>query len=596
MRSVLYAAAVFAFAVLGVFVMTEQVRATQELPAQNKGGGDRVTGAPFASRSVVLGMQGMASTSHPLVSQVALDILKAGGNAVDAAIAANATIGLMEPTGSGIGGDLFAIIWDPKTKKLYGLNASGRAPKGQSLEQLRDAIGRDRTDMPDFGSYSVTVPGTVSGWAAMHKKFGTKRFSKLMTPAVRYAREGFPVTQVVADGMHYTRRGFERRFKDGEIEEIENYRATYLIDGKAPVEGQIFKNPDLAKTLELIGKEGPDAFYQGTIAKTMDAYMKRIGGPLRYKDFSSHTAEWVEPKSINYRGYDVWELPPNGQGIAALQMLQMLEAYDLKTMGHNSADYLHVMTEVKKVVYEDRARFYADTDFYAPNFDYILSDAYAAERNKLINMKTALKSIDHGDPKLIVGDTIYMSVADKDGMMVSLIQSNYRGMGSGLAPDGLGFMFQDRGALFSLDPGHPNVYAPGKRPFHTIIPAFMTKDGVPLLSFGLMGGGMQPQGHTQIVVNLIDFGMGLQEAGDVARWHHWGSSQPDLPDKMTDGGTLELESGIPPEVLAELQRRGHKVEYTTGSFGGYQAIWRDPETGVLQGATEMRKDGAAQGY
>lgn len=579
--------------IVGGMMMTGSLLAQD---GKNKGAGDRVTGAGFATRSVVMGLNGMAATSHPLVSQVALDVLKAGGNAVDAAIAANATIGLMEPTGSGIGGDLFAIIWDPKTKKLYGLNASGRAPKGQTLAQLRDAIGRDKGDIPDFGSYSVSVPGAVSGWGAMHEKFGSKPFAGLMAPAVRYAREGFPVTQVIADAMEGYRVRYERLVKTGEIEEIDNYRATYLIDGKAPIEGQVFKNPDLAKTLEKIGQEGPDAFYKGDIARTMDADMKRIGGPLRYRDFAEHTANWVDPMSVNYRGYDVWELPPNGQGIAALQMLNMLEPYDLKAMGHNSADYLHLMAEVKKVVYEDRARFYADPDYYQPNYDYLLSKDYAAERNKLISMDHALKEVDHGDPKLISGDTIYMTVADKDGMMVSLIQSNYRGMGSGLVPDGLGFIFQDRGALFSLDPDHPNAYAPGKRPFHTIIPAFLTKDGVPLMSFGLMGGGMQPQGHVQVVVNLIDFGMNLQEAGDVARWHHMGSTQPYLPSKMTDGGTLQLESGIRPEVLAALQARGHRVEYTKGPFGGYQAIWRDPKTGVYYGASEMRKDGAAQGY
>lgn len=596
MKPIALAAAALGIAALGYFTMTGETIVAQDTPQQNKGGGDRVTGEPYASRSVVLGMNGMAATSHPLVSQVALDVLKAGGNAVDAAIAANATIGLMEPTGNGIGGDLYAIIWDPKTKQLYGLNASGRSPKGQTLEQLRAAIGMDKTDMPDFGSYSVTVPGAVSGWGMMHEKFGSKPFADLMAPAAKYAAEGFPVTQVVSDAMEAYRKRYERLVKTGEIEEIDNYRATYLINGKVPVEGQVFKNPGLANSLKYIGENGPDGFYKGDLAKTMDAYMKRIGGPLRYEDFASHTAKWVEPKSVNYRGYDVWELPPNGQGIAALQMLQMLEEYDVASMDHNGADFLHLMTEVKKVVYEDRAKFYADDDYFAPDYDYLLSDGYATERNKLISMDKALLSVDHGDPKLISGDTIYMSVADKDGMMVSLIQSNYRGMGSGLVPDGLGFIFQDRGALFNLDPTHANAYLPGKRPFHTILPAFMTKDGVPLMSFGLMGGGMQPQGHTQIVVNLVDFGMGLQEAGDVARWHHYGSTQPYLPGKMNDGGTLQLESGIKPSVLAELQRRGHTVEYAKGPFGGYQAVWRDPKTGVLKGATEMRKDGAAQGY
>jgi gamma-glutamyltranspeptidase/glutathione hydrolase len=596
MKPIALAAAALGIAAMGYFTMTGETIVAQDTPTQNKGGGDRVTGEPFASRSVVLGMNGMAATSHPLVSQVALDILKAGGNAVDAAIAANATIGLMEPTGNGIGGDLYAIIWDPKTKQLYGLNASGRAPKGQTLEQLRDAIGRDKTDMPDFGSYSITVPGTVSGWGAMHEKFGSKPFADLMAPAAKYAAEGFPVTQVVSDAMESYRKTYEKYAASGLIEEIDNYKATYLIDGKVPVEGQVFKNPDLAKTLTYIGENGPDGFYKGDIARTMDAYMKRIGGPLRYEDFSTHTAKWVEPKSVNYRGYDVWELPPNGQGIAALQMLQMLEEYDVASMEHNGADFLHLMTEVKKVVYEDRAKFYADDEYFEMDYEYLLSDGYATERNKLISMDKALQSVDHGDAKLISGDTIYMSIADSNGMMVSLIQSNYRGMGSGNVPDGLGFIFQDRGALFNLDPTHANSYLPGKRPFHTIIPAFMTKDGEPLMSFGLMGGGMQPQGHTQIVVNLVDFGMGLQEAGDVARWHHKGSTQPYLPGRMTDGGTLQLESGITPDVLAELQRRGHTVEYAKGPFGGYQAVWRDPKTGVLKGATEMRKDGAAQGY
>ncbi len=559
------------------------------------GRGDRVVSAPFATRSAVLGMNGMAATSHPLASQVAIDILKKGGSAVDAAIAANAAIGLMEPTGNGIGGDLFAIIWDPKTEKLYGLNAAGRSPRGQDLAALKARIG-DAEEIPNFGSLSISVPGTVDGWFEMHAKFGKLDMKKNLAPAIKYARDGFPVTEVVSYYMSGYKARYERLHAEGMIEEIDNYKATYLINGAVPTEGQIFKNPDLANTLSKIAEGGRDAFYKGDIADTMDAYFKRIDGPMRKVDFESHTSTWIEPASVNYRGYDVWELPPQGQGIAALQMLNILEAYDLKAMGHNSADYLHVMTEAKKLAFEDRARFYADPDFYKMKMDVLLSKDYAAERRKLIDMKKAASEVDHGDPKLIEGDTIYMTVADSDGMMVSLIQSNYRGMGSGLVADGLGFIFQDRGALFALTKDHPNVYEPGKRPFHTIIPAFVTKDGAPYMSFGLMGGAMQPQGHVQMVVNILDFKMGIQQSGDVARYHHKGSTEPTWLGRMKDGGTLELESGMKADVVRELQRRGHTVRITSGPFGGYQAIIRDPETGVYWGASEMRKDGMAIGY
>lgn len=576
-------------AILGVF-MIGAVKA-------GDGGGDRIIGEPYATRSVVIAKNGMAATSQPLASQVAIDVLQKGGSAVDAAIAANAALGLMEPTGNGIGGDLFAIVWDPETKKLYGLNASGRAPLGQTMAELKERIGEDAAEMPNWGALSVTVPGTVDGWFELHGKFGKLSMEDVLAPAIDYAREGFPVSQVIAHYMQGYQLTFEEEYATGAIEEIDNYRATYLIDGEAPVEGQVFRNPDLANTLETIAKGGREAFYQGPIAETIDAYMKRIGGPLRKADFEAHESEWVEPVSVNYRGFDVYELPPNSQGIAALQMLNILEGYELAEMGLNSADYLHVMVEAKKLAFEDRARFYADPAFYEADIDYLISEEYAAQRRKLIDMKKAMRKVDHGDPKLIEGDTIYLTVADKDGMMVSLIQSNYRGMGSGLVPDGLGFMLQDRGALFSLDADHPNAYAPGKRPFHTIIPAFVMKDGEPVLSFGLMGGGMQPQGHVQIIANIVDFGLNVQEAGDVARWYHEGSTEPYIVgDKMTDGGVLEVESGVRKEVIAELRDRGHTVEVTVGPYGGYQAIWRNPDTGVYFGASEMRKDGQAIGY
>lgn len=559
------------------------------------GRGDRVIGSPWATRSPVLAVNGMAATSHPLATQVAIDILKDGGTAMDAAIAANAAIGLMEPTGNGIGGDLFAIVWDPKTKQLHGLNGSGRSAQGQTLAQLKAKIG-DVTQIPNWGTPPVTVPGTVDAWFELHDKFGKLSMAQNLAPAIEYANSGFPVTEVIAYYMDIYQKRYEKLHKAGEIEEIANYQATFLVDGKAPLEGQIFKNPHLGNTLSKIAKGGREAFYKGDIAKTIDAYFKRIGGPLRYEDFASHKSNWIAPVSVNYRGYDVWELPPNGQGIAALQMLTVLENFDVVGMGHNSADYLHVMTEAKKLAFEDRARFYADPDYQTIDLDYLLSEKYGKARAELITMKQAATKVEHGDPKLIEGDTIYLTVADANGMMVSLIQSNYRGMGTGLVADGLGFIFQNRGAQYSLTEGHPNVYAPGKRPFHTIIPAFITKDDKPYMSFGLMGGAMQPQGHVQMVTNIVDFGMNVQQAGDAARFHHKGSTSPTWEGRMSDGGVLELESGVKAKVVRELQKRGHKVHITSGPFGGYQAILKDLENGVYHGASEMRKDGQAQGY
>ncbi|MFQ5534966.1 MAG: gamma-glutamyltransferase [Sphingomonadales bacterium] len=556
------------------------------------GGGDRITGAAFATRSPVIAQHGMAATSHPLASQVAVDILKKGGSAVDAAIAANAALGLMEPTGNGIGGDLFAIVWDPKTRRLYGLNASGRSPRGLSLTELRQRLG-DKQQIPFWGSLPVSVPGTVDGWFELHDRFGTLAMTDILAPAIGYARDGFPVTQVIG---HYLQMNLDRFKKSMDlIEEFDNARATYFKDGKPPREGEIFRNPDLAATLEKIASGGRDAFYRGEIAEVIDRYMRRIGGFLRKEDLAAHKSQWVEPVSVNYRGYDVFELPPNGQGIAALQMLNILEAYDLAAMGRNSGDYLHVMTEAKKLAFDDRARFYADPDFFEAPVEALLSKEYAAKRRKLIRMDRALKQVQPSDIKLAQGDTIYMTVADGNGMMVSLIQSNFVGMGSGLVPDGLGFMLQDRGALFALEDGHANVYEPGKRPFHTIIPAFVMKDGAPFMSFGLMGGAMQPQGHVQILVNIIDFNLNPQEAGDAARFNHSGSSQP-TGQVMTDGGVLSVESGVSAEAVETLRARGHEVRVEAGIYGGYQAIMWDPINKVYRGATEMRKDGEVVGY
>lgn len=580
--------------VMGLFMaIIDDVTAGDDWPQSNRG--DRNVGAQFASRSQVIAQHGMAATSIPLVTQIALDILKKGGTAVDAAIAANAALGLMEPTGSGVGGDIFAIVWDPKSKKLYGLNGSGRSPMGMSYDNLvAELQKRGRGDIPPFGILPVSVPGTVDGWFALHGKFGRLSMKENLAPAIAYAREGFPISQLIA---YYMKVAGSRYLdpKNG-VEDMANFFQTYYPGGKAPIEGQVFKNPDLARTLSLIADGGRDAFYDGPIADTIDLYMKRIGGYLRKEDLAAHHSEWVEPQSVNYRGYDVYELPPNGQGIAALEQLNILEGFDLAAMGHNSADYLHVHTEAKKLAFEDRARFYADPDYYKAPIAHLLSKEYAAERRALIHMDSVIREVKYPDPDVLKnGDTIYLTVADKDGMMVSLIQSNYRGMGSGLVPDGLGFMLQDRGQLFTMKKGHPNVYAPGKRPFHTIIPAFVMKDGKPLMSFGLMGGGMQPQGHAQIITNIIDFGMNVQEAGDVARYRHDGSSQP-TGEIMTDGGVLNVESGVEDSVVADLRKRGHRVKVGKGGYGGYQMILWDEKQGVYKAASEMRKDGQAAGY
>ncbi len=568
-------------------------------------GGDRISGLPFATRSEVIARHGMAATSQPLATQAAIEILRKGGNAVDAAIAANACLALMEPTGCGLGGDLFAIVWDAKGGKLHGLNASGRSPLGLTREQLLRELG-DGKQIPKFGPLPVTVPGCVDGWFELHARFGKLPMSEVLAPAIRYAREGFPVSELIA---YYWRSG-ERVLKD-----YPGFSETFLPGGKAPRKGEIFRNPGLAETLETLARDGRDAFYKGALAERMDAFFQRTGCYLRKRDLELHTSTWIEPVSTSYRGFEVWELPPNGQGIAALQMLNILEGYDLKEMGHNSPEYLHLMIEAKKVVFEDRARYYADPDFADLPVDVLISKEYAAQRRKLINMQKAAASFPAGElewardgrpqppvdrlieaeEKLRDGDTIYLTVADADRNMVSLINSNYRGFGSGLCPDGLGFCLQDRGELFTLEPGHPNVYEPHKRPFHTIIPAFITKDGQPYMSFGVMGGDMQPQGHVQIVCNMIDFGMNLQEAGDAARWYHTRSSEP-TGERMSDGGAVALESGVDAATREKLGELGHRIERMVGPFGGYQAILYDAKNDVYYGASESRKDGQAAGY
>jgi gamma-glutamyltranspeptidase / glutathione hydrolase len=547
---------------------------------------DRITGKPFATRSEVYAPHAMAATSHPLATQIALDVMKSGGSAVDAAIAANASLGLMEPTGNGVGGDLFAIVWDPKTKKLYGYNGSGRSPKSLTLAEFQK---RGLTEVPSHGPLPVTVPGTVDAWFALHGRFGRKTIAEDLAPAIRYAREGHPVHEVIA---YYWGRSVPT------LSKWPGFAEQFTVDGKrGPRTGEIWKNPNLANTLEKIANGGRDAFYKGDIARTIDAYFKANGGFLSYDDLAAHKGEWVEPVSTNYRGYDVWELPPNGQGIAALQILNLLEPYDLKKYGFGSPEHVHLFAEAKKLAFADRAASYADPDYYRTPVAKLISKDYARDRGKLISMDKAMKSAEPGViPQLNEGDTIYLTVADADGMMVSLIQSNYRGMGSGMAPPGLGFIFQDRGEQFVLKEGHPNSFAPGKRPFHTIIPAFITKEGKPWLSFGVMGGAMQPQGHAQIVMNLVDFGMNLQEAGDAPRIQHDGSTDPaGQATAMSDGGELDLESGFPYETVRALMRKGHSVRFADGPYGGYQAIMVNPNGGYI-GASESRKDGQAAGY
>jgi gamma-glutamyltranspeptidase/glutathione hydrolase len=578
------------------------------------------SGRPIAVRSAVIAPSGAAATAHPLATQTAIDILKAGGSAMDAAIAANAMLGLVEPTGNGIGGDLYAIVWDPQTERLYGYNGSGRTPKAATLEQAQakaEAHG-ENARLPRFGTITVSVPGTVDGWFALHEKFGRIPMADNLAPTIRYAREGAPIPEMIA---WYWSRGplrYEPSHARGELEEYENARRTFF--NPVPTEGSLFRNPGLANTLERIGRLGRGEFYSGMTARTMAAYLRRHGSAMTYEDFQTHRGEWMEPICVTYRGeVKLCELGPNTQGIAALQMLEMLERFDLKAMGFGSPDALTAMIEAKRLAFADRALGYADPAFAGIDPSIFVAPGYNSARSQLIDPSRAMPQVSPGtqvtDAALRDGDTTYLAVADRDGMMVSLIQSNYRGMGSGLVPDGLGFMFQNRAELFSLDPGHPNVFAGGKRPFHTIIPAFAFRKDLagceasdaapeiacpyqPWLSFGLMGGGLQPQGHVQIITNLVDFGMGLQEAGDAARWEHDGGCDPQdvlETDCNTGTGKVMLERGLVAAAEA-LRARGYNVACCEANYGGYQAIMRDFRTGAWHAATEMRKDGSADGY
>jgi gamma-glutamyltranspeptidase/glutathione hydrolase len=555
--------------------------------------GDRITGEAFATRSPVLARHGMVATSQPLAALIGLDVLKEGGSAVDAAIATNAALGLMEPTGCGVGGDLFVILWDAKAKQLVGLNGSGRSPRGLSHAELirrLDDAGADT--IPLRSGLAVSVPGCVDGWFTLHERYGRLPMERLLSPAIRYAREGFPMTQVIGEYWRRSRNAYAG---------FDEFMATYMPGGQPVAEGQVFRNPNLASTYEALIQGGRDAFYTGPLAEDLVEAVNAAGGAFALEDLADHRSEWVDPVSVSYRGHEVWELPPNGQGIAALQLLSLAEGWELD---RDDALTWHRLLEAKKLVYEDRARFYADPEFAGSGWKHLLSTDYAAARRALVDDARASQELDAGDlPDR--GDTVYLTVADGEGNVVSWIQSNYTGFGSGIVPSGRGFTLQNRGNLFHRDPDHANAYAPAKRPFHTIIPAMMTRDGLPVLSFGVMGGAMQPQGHAQVVMNMLDFGMNVQEAGDAARWRHDGSPEPTGGD-MLDGGVVHLEAGVPDAVVGGLRERGHRVEIDPGGYGGYQAIWIDDilDGGdaakgggrVYRGASESRKDGLAVGW
>jgi gamma-glutamyltranspeptidase / glutathione hydrolase len=542
---------------------------------------DRPAAPLHKTRSAVIARQGMAATSQPLAAAAAIRMLQQGGNAVDAAIAANAVLGVVEPMSCGIGGDLFAIVWDAKTKRLYGLNASGRAPGAATMELFK---AKGLTEIPTHGPLSWSVPGCVDGWDQLRKRFGTKAFSELLAPAIAYADLGFPVSEIIAADWQHA---------EADLQHVPTSAACFLPGGHAPAKGAVFRNPGLTRSLSAIAHEGRDAFYRGAIADAIVRYSQSVGGLFAHSDFAEHKSDFVEPVSTNYRGYDVWELPPNGQGIAVLEMLNLLEPFDLKKLGPQSAEALHLMIEAKKLAYEDRGKYYADPAFAKVPVAALISKAYAAKRSAALRVEAANQHPVAGEPEQ--ADTIYLTVVDRDFNCVSLIQSNFHGFGSFHVPGDLGFALQNRGCLFALDPNHRNRLEPRKRPFHTIIPGFITKNGQPWLCFGLMGGDMQPQGHAQVISNLIDFGMDVQEAGDAPRFRHFGSSEP-TGQPAQGGGSVALESGISPEVRRALVAKGHHLVDAPASFGGYQAIRIDLEHGVLFGGSDPRKDGAAMGY
>jgi gamma-glutamyltranspeptidase/glutathione hydrolase len=572
--------------------LSDALPSTQDYPDVEAG--DRPVGASFATRSEVFGRNGAAASSHPLGTLAGIEILKKGGSAVDAAIAINAALGFLEPTANGIGGDLYAMLWDPKSSRVVGIAGSGRSPRLLDLATVRSRAKNGV--LPNYGAVTVTVPGTVDAWWRLHQRYGKLRWAELFEPAIAFAKGGVPLSPVVA---YYMNRAMANYVRPGlGIEEIANAQATYASSDRARA-GEIFRNPDLARTYGIIAQGGRDAFYEGEIARTIEAYFRRIGGWMTRADLAAHKSEWTDPLSTTYRGVTVHAIGANTQGIATLQMLNMIETFDMKAAGFQTPLSIHLQAEAKRLAYEDRARFYGDPNFSRIPTEWLVSKAYAAERARLIRPDRINPSVAPGQAPSR-GDTTYFSVADKDGMMVSLIQSNFRGMGSGLVPDGLGFMLQDRGQLFTLQDGHPNVYAPGKRPFQTIIPGFATRNGRPWLSFGVMGGDMQPQGQTQIIVNRVDHGLDGQAAGDAPRWHHEGSSEQMGEDDKSIGGTglLRLETGVPDATARGLADKGWRLGASDGSFGRYSSVERRESQRelVYSAASDVRADGIGLAY
>lgn len=566
--------------------------ATQHYPDVEAG--DRPVGVSFGTRSEVFGSNGAVASSHPLGTLAGIEILKRGGSAVDAAIAINAALGFLEPTANGIGGDLYALLWDPKAAKVVGIAGSGRSPRGLSLETVRSRAKNGI--LPNYGAVTVTVPGTVDAWWRLHQRYGRLKWRELFEPAIAYAEGGVPLSPVVA---YYMNRAMANYARPGMgIEEIENARRTYASGDRAQA-GEIFRNPDLARTYRAIAAGGRDAFYEGGIARTIEAYFRRIGGWMNRADLAEHESEWSEPVATGYRGVQVHAIGANTQGIATLQMLNMLETFDMKGAGFQTPLSIHLQAEAKRLAYEDRARYYADPDFSRIPTEWLVSKDYAAERARLIRPDRINAAVRPGEAPSR-GDTTYFSVADRWGMMVSLIQSNFRGMGSGLVADGLGFMFHDRGQLFTLRDGHPNAYAPGKRPFQTIIPGFATRGGRPWLSFGVMGGDMQPQGQTQVILNRVDYGLDAQAAGDSPRWHHEGSSEAMGEDDKSIGGTglLRLETGVPDRTKLALAQMGWRLGPSDGGFGRYSCVERRESGGqrVYGAASDVRADGIGLAY
>ena len=539
-------------------------------------GYSRPARSPHGSRSEVIAPHGMVAASQPLAAQVGIDVLKAGGNAIDAAVAVNAVLGLVEPHMNGIGGDLFALVWDAETERLHGLNATGRAPYRIDREVL---LRQGYTRMPGAGPLTWTVPGAVDGWHELLERFGTMELADVLAPAIAYARDGFPVSEIIRGQWAGAALA---------LAQWPDSAATYLPNGRPPDVGEVFRNPRLADTYERIARGGRDAFYKGDVARRIVSFSEGNGGYFTMADFEDHSSVWVEPVGTNYRGYDVWEVPPNSSGILALMILNLMEGYDVAALGHNSADAVHLYTEAKKLVWADRDTYVADADANELPTMPLISKPYADARRKLIDPRRAALDVAPGQP-FDHSDTVYLTVVDKDRNAVSLIESIFGSFGSKVVPGDLGFALQNRGSGFTLEEGHLNSLEPHKRSLHTNMPGFVTKDGKPFLAFGVMGGPMQPQGHWQVLSNVIDFGMNLQEAGDAARVRHGPSSRP--------GGTLAVEPGVSDDVIAELRRRGHHVERQGGGgMGGYQAILIHPETGMLHGGTDPRKDGQVVGY